>query len=40
MAAQDSGIIGIRCTNPTPGVECGFGELEPIDICERRVKEQ
>ncbi|XP_022682828.1 uncharacterized protein LOC101786993 isoform X2 [Setaria italica] len=40
MASEDSGIIGIRCTNPTPGVECGFGMLEPIEICEDPVQEQ
>lgn len=37
---EDSGIIGIRCMNPTPGVDYGFGDLEPINICENLVQER
>lgn len=42
MVANDdeSGIFGIRCSNPTPDVNCGFEDLEPISICEDPVQER
>jgi hypothetical protein len=40
MAAENSGIIGIRCISPTPGDDYGFGDLEPINICKDLVQEQ
>jgi hypothetical protein len=39
MAPQDTGVIGIRCSNPDPGTEFGFENLHPIDICEDAVIE-